>query len=142
MPNIRKMGRRGIAALEFALVLPLLVVLLLGVADIGLAILKAKKIEEATHLGAIYAQSYPGEAGRIQDLIRRNLEADAAGAIVNVRLACFCASVSMTTCSDSCATPPAARTAEISVDVPHHGMFLFRPAPLHLGGSALVGLPQ
>ena len=44
--------RRGVAAMEFALVLPLMVLVLVGIAELGNALLLDRKITRAAHIGA------------------------------------------------------------------------------------------
>lgn len=58
-PGIRQRDRRGVAALEFALVAPVVVVLLVGVFDIGFAVEQNMILAAAVQAGGRYALSYP-----------------------------------------------------------------------------------
>ena len=44
--------RRGVAAMEFALVLPIGIVLLFGISEVSTALLIDREITRATHIGA------------------------------------------------------------------------------------------
>lgn len=52
----RLRNERGSAAIEFALVSPVFVVLLIGVVELGLAGLGAMRVQDAAEAGALYAQ--------------------------------------------------------------------------------------
>lgn len=52
---------RGIALVEFAIVLPLLVIITLGTIDFGRAYLLWNQVKNAAREGAAYAQLHPGE---------------------------------------------------------------------------------
>lgn len=55
-------GRRGAAAVEFAVVLPLLVLLLLGGADFGRCFYSAMAVTNAARAGAEYGAMHPFDA--------------------------------------------------------------------------------
>jgi Flp pilus assembly protein TadG len=52
-------GRRGVAALEFALIAPVLILLLLGVYDIGNAVDEQMVMQQALRAAGQYAMSFP-----------------------------------------------------------------------------------
>jgi hypothetical protein len=61
--------RRAVAAMEFALILPLGVVLLLGIAEISTAMLIDRKITRAAHVGAdLVAQETSMSDAKVADL--------------------------------------------------------------------------
>ncbi|MBT3372449.1 MAG: pilus assembly protein [Rhodospirillaceae bacterium] len=61
--------RRGIAAMEFALVAPVGVVLLMGISEFGTAMLIDRKVTRATHVGAdLVAQETVMDADKVSDL--------------------------------------------------------------------------
>lgn len=60
-PMIRKIitiwhDRRGTAAIEFALISPVFIILLVGVVELGFAGLDAMRVQDAAEAGALYAQ--------------------------------------------------------------------------------------
>ena len=61
----RTTGERGAALVEFAIVLPLMVVLVFGTIDIGRAYMAWNQVKGAAREGAAYAQFHPNEA--VQD---------------------------------------------------------------------------
>lgn len=58
-PRGRTHGTRGAALLEFALVFPLLAMLVLGTVDVGRAYITWNQAKNAAREGAAYAQLYP-----------------------------------------------------------------------------------
>jgi hypothetical protein len=57
----RTRDERGIALVEFAIVLPLLVIVTLGTIDFGRAFLLWNQVKNSAREGAAYAQLHPGE---------------------------------------------------------------------------------
>ena len=61
--------RRGIAAMEFALVLPIGLVLLFGISEVSTAFLIDRKVSRATHIGAdLVAQETTMDFDKVADL--------------------------------------------------------------------------
>ena len=61
--------RRGVAAMEFALVLPIGIVLLFGISEVSTALLIDRKITRATHIGAdLVAQETTMDNDKVADL--------------------------------------------------------------------------
>jgi Flp pilus assembly protein TadG len=52
-------GRDGIAAVEFGLMAPLLLILLTGVGEIGIAAYQSLQVQAAVEAGALYAVKHP-----------------------------------------------------------------------------------
>ena len=55
----------GVAAIEFALILPIFLVLLTGVVEIGLAVRDSIRVQEAVSAGALYANQQGFNAAQI-----------------------------------------------------------------------------
>ena len=66
-------NRSGVAAAEFALIVPVMLTLLLGVYDIGNAIQQRLQLEQAVRAGAQYALSWPDQTGGIEGAITNAL---------------------------------------------------------------------
>lgn len=65
---IRRLLRRrdrGVSALEFALVMPLVVLIMLGIADYGNALQQSLRLEAAARAGAQVALTRPGDTGNL-----------------------------------------------------------------------------
>lgn len=61
--------RRAVAGLEFALILPLGLIVLLGISEVSTALLIDRKITRATHIGAdLVAQEKAMTAAKVTDL--------------------------------------------------------------------------
>lgn len=61
---------RGIALVEFSLVLPLLLVLALGAVDLGRGLISYVELEEAAQEGALYGSFAPSDPSLIEARIR------------------------------------------------------------------------
>ncbi len=131
----RVLGRRdGVAAIEFAIMAPMLIALLIGTVEIGLAIRAAIETQEAVSAGALYASQKgfdsPGIIGAVQAATAHaNLTASPAPSEF-----CGCPSatgISSTTCSSLCTD---GRTARQYVVI-HAAL----PRPSVIG--SYVGLP-
>lgn len=57
----RRADQGGTAAVELALVLPLLLVIVAGIVDFGLALMIKAQIEEGAEEAAVHAARYPGD---------------------------------------------------------------------------------
>lgn len=96
--------RAGAAAVEMALVLPILLVLLVHFVDFGLAFNHRSRLEAAARAGAQQAIVSPGSAAQIEAVARDSLGMpDDAATEVTVATVCECAGVAGTCgawCSD------------------------------------------
>jgi TadE-like protein len=63
-------SERGVALLEFCLVLPFLVILAIGAVDIGRGLLAHIELEEAAQEGALYGSFAPNNPGLIETRVR------------------------------------------------------------------------
>ncbi|WP_137124224.1 TadE/TadG family type IV pilus assembly protein [Roseomonas sp. HF4] len=68
-PALRR-DRRGAAALEFALMLPVVTFIMLGVADYGSALQQVIRLEAAARAGAQVVMSRPNDTAAIRDGVR------------------------------------------------------------------------
>jgi Flp pilus assembly protein TadG len=115
----RRESEPGMALVEFALILPLLITLALGAVDLGRGLVSYVELEQAAQEGAIFASFAPNDTARIVDRIRTS-----ADGLV-----------------------PLADTAEVTVDVCsvgnkikvelHHEFDLFTPIVGELLGGSL-----
>jgi Flp pilus assembly pilin Flp len=102
----RLRGRRGTAAVEFALALPLLTLVLLGVLDLGRAAEQTIRLEAAARAGAQYALSFPEDGAGIAQRVRAALPAEWSDiALVAPAMACECPGAGPASCGGPCAAP-------------------------------------
>ncbi|WP_051328716.1 TadE/TadG family type IV pilus assembly protein [Geminicoccus roseus] len=97
--------RRGIAALEFAVILPVLALTLMGVIDLGGAIQQSLRLEAAARAGAQYAMSAPTDSAGITAAVRQALPGWNDIVVQPTAMTCVCPGSGATSCtSTSCAT--------------------------------------
>jgi|LSQX01.3.fsa_nt_gb Flp pilus assembly protein TadG len=74
--RLRDGSRPGQSLVEMALVLPLLMILLVGVVDVGRAMFAKIAITNASREGARYASRYPTYSTKIREAVELELEAN------------------------------------------------------------------
>lgn len=125
---------RGNLAVEFALVAPILVLLILAIADLGLATLELSNIRAAARAGLQAVLSDANATDRASTIAAMA----APSADVAVTTSCGCADGTAIVCGDTCAAGAVRRTVTVTVTrdlpllVPWPGM----PDPLPLTGQA------
>lgn len=76
---------RGQALVETALILPILLILVMGVIDIGRVIFAHVQLQEATHEGALYGAYNPNPTSAVQTRVTSSSDAEwVSGATVTV----------------------------------------------------------
>lgn len=127
-----RLGRRAVSALEFAIVAPLLVVLMVAASDFGSALQQATRLETAARAGAQYALGFPTNQAGIEDATRAGLPPEwQAGTTVAAQ--CRCGAV-VQACSAAC-------TGEFRVTITTRRAFeplFFFILPNELAGDATV----
>jgi TadE-like protein len=98
MPSI---GRRGVAASEFAILAPVLVLLLLGTKDVASSVQTSLQLESAVRIGAQQAIATPGDLNAMRSAIIA-----AAPGLTNAEVplpafSCECEGVAIT-CGGTC----------------------------------------
>ena len=129
-------GRRGASAIEFAIVAPVIIVALLGLADIGLYFHRSILLEEAARSAGAYAQAFPTDTAGIRTIVNANAANLAAG---DVTVTCLCGSDPVTCSSFICTDTEAERRVEIGARQVHDGFMFVRG--IELRGNAIVRLP-
>lgn len=99
--------RRGVSAVEFAIVAPMMVILMLGAYDLGNAAQQQIALQEAVRAGGEYAQYFPTNPAGIQTAILNALPSgwvltNPGGSPV---VSCSCTGTNGTETFD-CSTPP------------------------------------
>ena len=83
-------GRKGVAALEFALAAPFLILMLLAIVDFGRAIDQSIRLETAARSGAQYALSFPEDLAGISSAVSAALTGQTGLHTPQVTMACEC----------------------------------------------------
>ena len=102
----------GTAAIEFALVAPLLILLLVGTTELGLAIRDADRAQQAAAAGAAYAVEHGWDSAGIAAAVTSGSSAKGVSASPAPVLFCGCpqtAGVTVADCSVTCPDGSSAR---------------------------------
>ena len=104
----RGRGQAGIALVEFALVAPLLLLLLAGVLDYGMALRTASSVAAAARAGAQYGSGSPASVSDTAGIRAAAVNAapDAHNLSVTSTAACQCSGGGAVSCSGNCAGSP------------------------------------
>lgn len=92
----------GTAAVEFGLVAPILITLMVGVGTYGLEIIAYSKMREAVNAGAQYALTTSDTTSDISTVVTAAWDDKPDAGTVSVSQQCVCGSV-VTDCSTNCA---------------------------------------
>ncbi len=96
--------QKGSSVVEFALILPILLVALMGMVDYGMMVFANNELENAARTGAQYALQGVDQAdddAGIEAAARAALSDD-TGVTVNISRACLCPDGSASACTDTC----------------------------------------
>jgi Flp pilus assembly protein TadG len=98
----------GTAAVEFGLIVPMLALMVVATADIGLGVARKMQVEDAVQLGAAYAVVHGFDASAISAVVTGNSTISASPPPT---LSCGCAGGSSITAVDCGSTCPGGATA-------------------------------
>jgi len=130
-------SRNGVAAIEFAMVSPMLIILLTGVVELGMAGFQAMQVQSAVEAGALYAAQ--NGAGNLSAIALAVVNATGtAGITATPAPTAFCGcpktagvasqgSDCTTVCSDG--TPPG-QYVQVNAALPHKTLMPFLNLPL------------
>lgn len=98
-------GDKGVAALEFALLFPLLMAIILSMYDIGRAVHLNIRLAEAARLGAEYGVRAPSDDAGITSTVTNALPGWTGVVVDPVERSCVCPGSGPALCSSSCSVP-------------------------------------
>ncbi|WP_323810832.1 TadE/TadG family type IV pilus assembly protein [Sphingobium baderi] len=98
-------GDKGIAALEFALLFPLLLAIILSIYDIGRAVHFNIRLAEAARLGAEYGLRAPSDDAGVANTVMNTLPGWTGVTVDPVERSCVCPGSGPALCSSSCPVP-------------------------------------
>jgi Flp pilus assembly protein TadG len=100
--------RRGVSALEFAIVAPVMVTLMLGAYDLGNAAQRQIDLQEAVRSGGAYALNHPTDVSGIRTIVTNSLPAGWTltnpGGVAAVACSCLNPTAGTTTGLGGCTT--------------------------------------
>ena len=108
---MRSVGRRGVSAAAFAIMAPVLILLVLGTYDLGNAIQLGLRLERIARAGAEYAVANSSDEAAIKNFVVGSWPGLLAS---EVTVTCGCGNATMTSCSAACSTS-SARTVSVVV---------------------------
>ena len=109
---------RGIAATEFAVVAPMLILVLLSTADFGMAMVRMLRLEAAARAGAQYAFFHPQDSSGITSVVQGNLAGLTGATIQPPTMACKCDNGASADCTTgTCNGGTVAPIAYVSVTI-------------------------
>jgi Flp pilus assembly protein TadG len=100
--RILRAEERGTFAIEHALVMPFLLLLLSGAIDLGYALNQSSSLSGAARAGAQYAMRFPSDADGIKDVVTKAVSYDPESLTVTSKLACECDDGTAIACTDTC----------------------------------------
>jgi hypothetical protein len=140
----RRNRRHGTAAIEFALLAPLLVILLTGLIEMGFGAYEAMEVQEAAEAGAQFAALHGWDADGIAAAVVNAVGGAGITASPDPQQFCGCATGTgilqqgcATTCSDGRA---AGSYIQVNATIPHHSILPFpgTPLPDTLSGQSTI----
>lgn len=126
----RQLGTRGVAAVEFALIAPILISLFGAAVDLGRGIERAIRLETAARAGAQYATLKPQDGAAILSAVNTALTGVSGASISVGGIVCNCpdangapsGSTDSSVCGNTCATGMA-RYRTITITAPFTPIF-------------------
>lgn len=83
-------ARRGIAAAEFALIAPIMVVCLVAVYDLGRALQQQIRLNQAVESGGMFAIYYPRDSAGMSSVVSAAVSSWTNVTVATPSVACFC----------------------------------------------------
>lgn len=138
-------GRRGAAAIEFALISPVFLVLLVGMVEVGFAAYQAMQAQDAAEAGALYAAKYGWDPTGITNAVLNATSASGLTASPAPAEFCGCpasgSGITTVNCNSTCpgGSPPGLYIS-VSASLPHETIlpYLNLPIPAVLTAHATV----
>jgi len=128
----------GASAVEFALIAPVMLVMLMGLLDYAVAVFHRTELESAARAGAQYALVDGFDATTITTAVEASTNLDTNFLTVTVTESCECPEDSPPTvsCSDTCGVGSMTRYANIDLSYTHTWFFL--PGTTTLTGESII----
>ena len=134
-------GEAGVAAIEFGLTAPFLIMLVVGTVEVGSGVYQAMQAQNAAEAGAVYASKYGFDTAGISSAVLNATPAAGITATPAPSQFCGCpttAGITATACASTCADGSApGQYAQISAQIAHTPILSFSGLAMP---SALTGL--
>lgn len=123
-PTRLRRDRKGVAALEFAVILPVLAIILMGIIDLGRAIEQSLRLEAAARAGAQYAMFAPTDLAGIANAVRGALPGWGDIVVPTPALSCVCPGTGAVACATTSCTTGVEQYVSIAVTRSFDGLLL------------------
>lgn len=130
--NTKQYASPGIAAVELALILPFLVLLLLGVVEVGRAAFISIAVSNAARAGVQYGAQSSGTASDNAGMIQKAKDdAQVTGMTATARYFCECSNAPGTevSCSTGCSGSRLIEFVQVNTTVPFDSLFHYPGLP-------------
>lgn len=149
MRQIRNLGRKGVVAIEFAIMGTLLLLLLVGVVDLGIAFYEQMAVQTAAEAGAQYVTVNGFSVAGINNAVANSSVIATTTITASPAPSQFCGcpgsgGISAISCTSTCTGGIApSKYVRIDTTATHWAVFTqgFLPSPFTLTGSATVRIP-
>lgn len=134
--------RKGVSAVEFALVTPVLLAGIMSLVDLGVAVFHKMEVTSAVRSGAQYALVDKDDIAGIEAAVNNSTNLPAASMTVSATESCDCISTAgvisaLGSCGDSCSGTDTKRYL-MTVNASHVYNPVFLPTDLTLTGSVTL----
>jgi len=127
-------ARRGTAAIEFALIAPLFIVIVIEITELGFAAYQAQQVQSAVEAGMLYAAKRGWDANGVTQAILSATDATGLSATPAPAEFCGCpetASIAPADCSVQCADgSPVGQYVQVSAALPRQSILPAGALPL------------
>jgi len=132
--------RDGNVLIEYALIAPILLLILAALFDFGMAVYDSMSLKEAARSGAQYARKYPSNVAGITQVVANATGIDPQNLTVTTNLSCQCQDGSAAVCGTTCAAGPTETYVTVAVQEPYATLLPYPAsvAPLTLQGAATL----
>lgn len=117
-------NQRGVALIEFALLLPVLITLVAGVFDIGNATQQGIWLYHAVRSAGQMARAYPTDPGGIIEASVRDAMPNWAVTVNAPAMACYCSGGGSVSCTGTCTGGTVQRYIKISASLPFKALII------------------
>jgi len=131
-----KKSTQGAAAIEFALLVPIMGVMLLGLLDYAIAAVHTMELESATRSGAQYAMLDSSNTALVATTVENSTLLDPTKLTVTVSEFCECSDGSTISCATSCGVGSVRKFMKISADYAYTPLFI--PGIMNLSGESTI----
>jgi len=119
----RGRARSGNAAVEFALIAPVAMLMLVGVTDYGMAVYDRMQLSSAVRAGIQYAMHHSADPATIEQVVMSALTIDHAAVTVTAAQVCECPGGAAAECDESCPDGPRRTFIRIDATQQHDALF-------------------